>query len=193
MITLEISSNHIRLMETEEGKVVRWASRSLEASVFEGEVVADPQALSAAVNQLMTSSGIRGRNIIASVSGLYSVSRMVMVPVPLGGTAPREAILEAATDVMPLSEDELYLSWQTIATIEGGQQILVVGLPRDMLDSEVQALRAAGLNPRVLDLKTMALARAANRAQALILNIEPTSLPRCGGSIAPNEGTRTNT
>ena len=175
MITLEISSTDIRLMQTEGNRVVRWASRSLEADMFEEEVAVDPQALSAAVKQLMNSSGIEGKNIIASISGLYSVSRIIMVPVPLGGTANREAILDAAMAVMPLSEYELYLSWQTMATIEGGLQVMVVGVPRDVIDSEIQALRAARLNPRVLDLKAMALARAVDREQAIILNIELTS------------------
>ncbi|MBA7658166.1 hypothetical protein ES703_66114 [subsurface metagenome] len=36
-------------------------------------------------------------------------------------------------------------------------------------------MRAAGINPRTLDLKTIALARAVNKEQALILNIEPSS------------------
>ena len=175
MITLEISSTDIRLMEAEKGKVTKWASFSLEPSIFEEGVISDPQALGAAVKQLMTSSGISGRNVTASVGGLYSISRIVMVPTPLGVSVSREAVLEEARGVMPLSEDELYLSWQTITTGEGGQQVLVVGVPRDVIDSEVQALRAAGLNPRVLDLKAMALIRAVNREQALILNIEPTS------------------
>jgi len=48
-------------------------------------------------------------------------------------------------------------------------------MPRDVVDSEMQSLRAAGLNPRILDLKAMALIRAVNRGQALILNIEPSS------------------
>ena len=174
MITLEISSTGIRLMEAEGGRVIRWASRSLEPGMFEEEVISDPLALSAVVKQLMASSGIKGRNVTAAVSGLYSLSRIVVVPNPPGG-ATTQMILEAAREVMPLSEDELYLSWQTIATIEEGQQVLVVGVPRDVLDSEVLALRAAGINPRILDLKTMALVRAVNREQALILNIEPTS------------------
>ena len=175
MITIEISSTGIRLMETEKGRVTKWASLSLEPSLFEGEVISDPQALSAAVKQLMTSSGISGRNVTASVGGLYSISRIVMVPTPLGVSATREAVLEEARGAMPLSEDELYLSWRAIAAGEGGQQVLVVGVPRDVIDSEVRALRAAGINPRVLDLKAMALVRAVNREQALILNIEPTS------------------
>ncbi len=176
MVTIEISSTAIRLMEIEKGRVVKWASLSLEPGMFNGEVISDPKALTAAVRQLMSSSGIKGGNVTASVSGLYSVSRMVMVPTPLGVSASREAILEEARGVLPLSEDELYISWQAVAAGEGGQRILVVGVPKDMIDAEMQALRAAGLNPRVLDLKGMALLRAVNREQALILNIEPTSL-----------------
>ncbi|GAJ20740.1 unnamed protein product, partial [marine sediment metagenome] len=87
----------------------------------------------------------------------------------------REAVLEAARDKMPLSMDELYLSWQTITAGGEAQQVLVVGVPRDVIDAEMQALRAAGINPRTLDLKTIALARAVNKEQALILNIEPSS------------------
>jgi len=173
VVTLEISSTSIRLMEVEKGRVIKWASLSLEPGMFDGEVISDPQALSAAVKQLMSSSGIKGRNVTVSVSGLYSVSRTVTVPTPLGASVTHEAVLEAAREVMPLSEDEQYLSWQTIATGEGGQQVLVVGVPRDAVDNEMQALRAAGLNPRILDLKAMALVRAVNREQALILNIEP--------------------
>ncbi len=175
MITLEISSTDIRLMEVEKGRVIKWASHSLASSVLEEDVVLDSQALSDAVKQLMSSSGIKGRNIIASVSGLYSLSRLVMVPTPLGEAVAQQTVLETARDIMPLTEDELYFLWQTIAPAEGGQQVLVVGMPRDVVDSEVQALRAAGLNPRILDLKAMALIRAVNRGQALILNIEPSS------------------
>jgi len=175
VITIEISSTDIRLMETEGERVVKWASRSLEPDMFEEEVISDPQALSTAVRQLMTSSGIRGRKVIAGVSGLYSISRILIVPNPPRGSITQQTVLEAAREVMPLSEDELYFSWQTVAATEGGQQVLVVGVPRDVIDGEVRALKAAGLNPRILDLKAIALARAVNREQAIILNIEPTS------------------
>ncbi len=176
MVTIEISSTDIKLMEIEEGRVIKWASLSLEPGMFEEEVISDPQALSVAVKQLMESSGIKARNIIASVSGLYSLSRIVTVPNPTGGPATQQAVLEAANEVMPLPEDELYLFWQAIDTIASGQQqVMVIGVPRDVIDSEMQALRAVDLNPRILDLKAMALIRAVHREQALILNIEPTS------------------
>ncbi len=173
MITLEISSTDIRLMETAGERVIRWASRSLEPDIFEEGMISDPGALSAAIKQLMTSSGINGKNVVASISGLYSLSHTVMVPGT--GKVTQQAVLEAAMEVMPLSEDELYFSWHTVGPTEGGQQVMVVGVPRDVIDSEVQALKAIGINPRILDLKAMALARAVNREQALILNIKPSS------------------
>ncbi len=176
IVTLEIDTTAIRLMETSEGRVVKWASLALDPTLFEDGVISDPPALSAAVRQLMDSSGIKARDVIASVSGLYSVSRIVTVSTPPGGgVTTREAVLEAAEEIMPLSVDELYLSWQTIATGEGAQQALVVGVPRDVIDAEMRALRIAGINPRTLDLKAIALARAVNKEQALILNIEPSS------------------
>jgi hypothetical protein len=140
-------------------------------------VISDSGALSTAVKQLMDSSGIKAKDVIASVSGLYSVSRVVAVSNPPGGgITTQEAVLEAAGDIMPLSMDELYLSWQTItAGSEGAQQVLIVGVPRDVIDAEMQALRAAGINSHTLELKTIALARAVNKEQALILNIEPSS------------------
>jgi len=174
IVTLEIGTSAIRLMETSDGRVVKWASLSLAPTIFEDGVISDHQAASTAIKQLMDSSGIKAKDVIASVSGLYSVSRIVAVSNPPGsGVTTREAVLDVARGIMPLSIDELYLSWQAISAGEGAQQVLVVGVPRDMIDAEMQVLRAAGVNTRTLELKTMALARAVNMEQALILNIEP--------------------
>ena len=176
IVTLEIDTSAIRLMEASDGRVVKWASISLDPAIFEDGMISDHQAVSTAIKQLMDSSGIKARDVIASVNGLYSVSRIVAVSSPPGGgVTSREAVLDAARDIMPVSVDELYLSWQTITANEGVQQVLVVGVPRDMIDAEMQVLRAAGINTRTLDLKTMALARAVNMEQALILNIEPSN------------------
>ncbi len=175
VVTIEICSTAIKLMETEGASVTRWATSLLEPGTFNDEILSDPPALSAAVKEFMASNGINSRNVTASVSGLYSLSRIVIVPVQSGGAVTQQAVLERANEVMPFSEDELYLSWQNISAVEGGQQVLVVGIPRDIIDAEVRALKMGGVNPRALDLKAMALARAVNKEQTLILNIEPTT------------------
>jgi len=175
VVTLEIDTTAIRVMETSGRRVIKWASLSLEPTMTEGGVISDPQALGTAVKQVMSSSGIEAKDVIASVSGLYSVNRMLTVANLPGGAATQEAVLAAAEATMPLAMDEIYLAWQTISTSEDGRHLLAVGMPRDVIDAEVRALRAVGINPYLLDLKTMALARAVNKEQALILNIELSS------------------
>ncbi|MFC1953044.1 pilus assembly protein PilM [Chloroflexota bacterium] len=175
MVTLEISTTDIKVMEISGNTIVKWASYSLEPGLFEEEAVTDPQALGAAIRQVMDSNGIRGKKVIASVSSLFSLSRIVPVPVITEHGITEQSVLEKAEEVMPLSEEVMYFFWQNIAPGEGGQQVLITGIPRDILDSEVLTLKSIGLTPRVLDLKTLALARAVNKEQALILNIDKAS------------------
>ncbi len=175
VVTLDIDSSTIRLMESSGGVVRKWASVSLEPGRVEEGIVSDRQALSTAVKQLMASSGIKATRVIASVSGLYSISRIVSVPNPSGGSVPRQVVLDGAREIMPVSEDTLYLSWQAITSEEDPQRVLVTAVPREVIDSEIQSLRATGIHPYQLELKAMALARAVNREQALVLNIEPSS------------------
>ena len=177
VVTLDIDSTAIRLLET-RGKVIKnWASASLESSEAATEEEASPEAepLGSVVKELMNSSGIRARDITASVSGLYSVSRIVPMPIPAPGATMEEAFEDLARETMPLVEDKLYLTWQTIFTGEGEPRALLIGVPRDTIDNEAQSLKAAGVNPSILELKAIALTRAVNREQALILNTEPAS------------------
>ena len=174
-VTLDIDSTTIRLLEVGGGAVRKWASVSLEPDRVEEGVVSDQQTLGTMVKQLMTSSGIKVRKVIASVSGLYSISRILTVSRLPAGLTPHEAVLEMAKEIMPLSGDKLSISWQTITAGEGEQRFLVMGVPRDVIDGEVRSLKAVGLNPHILELKAMALASAVDREQALILNIEPSS------------------
>ncbi len=175
MLTLDINSTEISIVEVDRGRVIRWAKQSLEPGIFDDEVIVDHHALGEAIRKLISSIGVRTRDIIVSVSGLYSLSRVVLVSVPPGGEVSHQAVVDAATEVMPISEDEMYISWQNLGSIEKGQQVLVVSVPRDMIDGEMRAIKIAGINPRVLDLKAMAVTRAVNKDQVLILNVEQTS------------------
>ena len=69
VVTLAIDTTAIRIMEAAGGEVMKWASLSLDPSISEEGVFLDPQALSAAVKQLLDSSGIRaGMSLPASVA-----------------------------------------------------------------------------------------------------------------------------
>jgi len=175
VVTLDADSTAIRILEITGGKVKKWASIPLEVGEVEEGAVSELPDLGTMVKQLMSSSDIKAKKVNVSLSGLYSISRILPMSNLPGGLTTEEAVLEIAKDVMPLSEDRLYLSWQTITAGGGEQNALLVGVPREVIDSEVQSLRAVGINPSVLELKAMALTRVVNKEQAIILNIDPAS------------------
>ncbi|GAI57774.1 unnamed protein product, partial [marine sediment metagenome] len=49
----------------------------------------------------------------------------------------------------------------------------VLGVPRNLIDAVVQTLAEAGVKTYLIDLKPLALARAASRENALIVALEP--------------------
>jgi Tfp pilus assembly PilM family ATPase len=77
---------------------------------------------------------------------------------------------------MPLSLDDLYLSWQVIGEDGGQLRVYLLAVPRDLLDAQVLAIQAAGVRPHLMDLKPLALIRAVNQKDAIIADLEPDSL-----------------
>ena len=175
VVTLDIDSTTIRLLEVSGNRVVRWASGPLEPGIVENGVISDPEGLGIAIRRVKASSGITGRRVAASVSGRYSMSRILSLPAE-SRSISRDAVLHAAKRLMPEPQDDLYLSWMPTASDQGGRQFYVVGVPQNMVDTHVQALRLAGLTPDFLDTKAVALARVVDQPQALIVNIEPAML-----------------
>ena len=53
------------------------------------------------------------------------------------------------------------------------QVYFVVGVPRNLIDAAVQTLKIAGVSPYLMDLRPLALARTANRSDAIVVNLEP--------------------
>ncbi|MFH1926201.1 MAG: pilus assembly protein PilM [Chloroflexota bacterium] len=175
IVTLDINQTGIRIMETRGGMVRSWADVSFEPEEMEQMAKGGKATLGAKVRQLMDSSGIKAKNVIVSISGMYTISRLI----PMSNLPPaptlEESVHELAQEIMPVPTEGLYVFWQVVGTNEGEQQVFILGVPRDVMDDNVRALKSVGLNPQVVELKTMALARAVNKEQALILNIEPTS------------------
>ena len=122
----------------------------------------------------MKSSDIKGKKVVASISGLYSVSRIVNIPEP-NGHSSEEAIGEMAAEMIPLPLDEVYVSWQAVGSNGNGQQALFFGTPTNIIDAEIASLKSAHLKPYGLNIKSMALFKLVDTQQALMVNIEADS------------------
>jgi hypothetical protein len=175
VVTLDISSTGVSIMETRGGVVRRWADASFESEEAEPTGDRGGHDLGVFVKRLMNSSGIKASRVNISISGLYTISRLVPTPSLPPAPTLEESVNEIARDIMPVPREVLYFFWQTLSADEKDSHVFTVGVPRDIIDDKVRALKSAGINTQVIELKTMALARAVGKKEALILNIEPTN------------------
>ncbi|MFC2003140.1 type IV pilus biogenesis protein PilM [Chloroflexota bacterium] len=175
VVTLDISDDSVRLLEIRGGNVYQWASASLEAD--EGEAVSGQSVLGTTIQQLMTSTGIDAKKVMVSFSGLYSINRVLpLSSLPEGPSTGQQVVEEMVGDVMPLPLDELYFSGQRILAGDGGEYIHIFGIPRNVLEKTLRELKSIGIIPHTLEPRSIALTRLINRKQALILNVESTSI-----------------
>ncbi len=171
-VTLSISATSIRLLSVKAGRVKKWGNAPLAPGLVRDGLILQPKAVGAAIDALFKSTKVAKKRVITSLTGLSFTYRILSLP-RMKPALLEEAILRGARKEIPLPLEELYLSWQAIGSRPDELDFFVLGVPRNLVDAVVQTLAEAGVKPRIMDLKPLALARAANRGDALIVALEP--------------------
>ena len=170
--TIDTDDTSVRLLQTEGTRVVRWAAAPLYAETpEEGEAPSLVEA-GPVVRDLLHASAMQNGQVIASMSGLYSVSRILSVPLEEAGAS---GIAELVRGAIP--DEEMQLRFQMLdsaQTVE--RRLLVQGAPASAVDERVAFLRMAGMNPSALELKGIALTRAVGKREAIIAHVERASM-----------------
>ncbi len=172
---LNIETTEARLLVMRGKCPDRWDSIELPAGVIRNGQVVQFDLLGRALDELFTRLHAPRRGLIVALSGQRSVVRLLDLPAVdpkrLDETVRREARRE-----LPLPLEEVYLSWQIIGNHTAPRlQVFTLGVPRETLDACMTGLRAAGLRPRAMDLKPLALARAVHLPDVLIADLEATT------------------
>ncbi len=174
IITLNIEADSVRVLAVKGKTVEKWGSASLEPGVVKDGLVLQPEVLSKAIDKLFADLKLPRKRAVVSVTGLRATFRIITLP-QVKPALLEESIRWEAKAQMPVSLEELYLSWQVIGSRESEQDIFVLGMPREVVDAQMSALANAGIKGRVLDFKPLALARVAGCRDAIVLNLEPDS------------------
>ena len=134
-----------------------------------------PQAAAKVLKASLMDLKASKRNLISAVPGSRSVHRIIRIPVipekMLAETIERKARQEFA---IPIEDTDL--SWQVISQRENHLIIYVLAVPKLIIDQQVAALKEAGIRPRVMDIKPLALSRIASTETAIIVNLEEHSM-----------------
>lgn len=183
VVGLDIGSESIKVSEvrlTKEGIVITGLGiAQTPVGVFQDEVVVDPATLGAAVKALLASSGIKTRKCVSSIEGQNKVVvRVIEVPKmedkelseSMKWEVDRQVPFAATNEIemdyarIPMVEDDL-----NIQTIE----VLLAVVQKDVVESHVAALKAAGLKPYAIDLAPL----ASERSLVEMVPVDPDAVP----------------
>jgi type IV pilus assembly protein PilM len=113
------------------------------------------------VRQVLDRLGVRSRRYVTSVSGRSVIVRQVETP-RLDGDPLRAHISAEADKFIPFGAEEVVLDCQPLDPEGKGQaqQVMLVAVRRSLIADHLGSLKAAGVQPEVIDVDVFALANA---------------------------------
>jgi Tfp pilus assembly protein PilN len=170
LTTLNLSSNIIKYVSAGGNGGVKYGSVSPEGLINNG-LILQPDIIANQLKTIFADKTVAKERVICSVNGLPFSYRLFTMP-KMEPAAFNEAIIREIRKEMPISPDEMYLTWQAYPTEKNEWQVLVAGITRQPVDTLIKTLREAGIPPYYLDLQQLSLARLTTESNAIIVEFE---------------------
>jgi len=170
-VTLMIESQDFRFLSLRRGRIHKWGSVSLQPGQVTSGMVSDPQEVGRLIDETFATEGLNRKNVIVGLCGMRAIPRLLRLP-RLKASLLESAVSREARREMPVSVENLYLSWQVLPGGGEQQRVYLLGVPRELVDAQLRTLEAAGIRPVSMDLKPLALVRAVGQTEAVIACLE---------------------
>ena len=169
VVGLDIGSDSIKVAEAKIAKdgitITGLGIARTPQGVVENEVIIDPKALGTAIKALLAESGIKTKKCVSCVSGASQVVvRVISVP-----KMKREELAETmkweVERHVPFSPKEVVMDFQPLEKAgddpnAAEMEVLLAVAQQQLIDSHVEALFAAGLQPLAIDIEPLAASRS---------------------------------
>jgi hypothetical protein len=167
-VCIDFGLTSLAVVEVSAGRVGKWLSQPLPRDVVRQGDPAEPDALGAQLRQAMSAVGMTARRARVVLADESVVTKVVELP-----RMPRRHLKSAMRYVaereLPLPLDRACWTWALLERTPVGASVCLVGAWQDVVDRVVEAIRAAGLQPEVLEPRSMAIARALGLDHAVVL------------------------
>jgi type IV pilus assembly protein PilM len=132
----------------------------LPPGVMQGHLVRERDVVAATIRRLVRHVGGRRLPVVTALPGPGVMIRRVDVR-GLPGEPLAAAVVRAATAIVPDAAERAVIDFQALGPTrpDGSQEVLLVAARRELVQSFTGAVRAAGLEPRRLDVEPFALDR----------------------------------
>ena len=164
LVGLDIGSSSLKLAEiisNSRGYVLnRFLQLPLPKGIIVDGVLADSNALSLKIKELFRHSGCRGKGIVTSLGGNSVIIKKVTLD-QISETELRDLIHDEAGKYLPFDNmDDVNYDFQILGDNSynpNQMDIIIVAAKKDVVNSYLEAIAAAGLNVMIMDVAPFVL------------------------------------
>jgi Tfp pilus assembly protein PilN len=169
--TIHISSSNIKLMAVKHNSIVKYGVRPLEPGLVRDGRILDTPKVGEAIESLLYSTSVPKNNVIVSVSGLPYTYRVMDFP-QMKPELVQEAMSNNLQTEFTVPLDSLYISWAPVSIKQESVEYFVIAVDRQFVDTIIETIKFAGITDWSLDIRPLALARAAARTDAIVVSLD---------------------
>ncbi len=165
VLGIDIGSGTVKVLEVEaQGsgwRVVNAAVEQMPPGSCRDGVIVNIEDVAHTVRNAVKASGTRATQGITAISGSQVIVRQVQFP-KMPEAALRKSIKYEASKFISAPMEESVVEFEILGDAEepGLMNVMLVAAPRDMVESRVQVLEMAGIEPIAVDVESFALIRA---------------------------------
>lgn len=167
LIGLDIGSSYVRALQLSESgsgyRIEHFAMEPLREGVVVDKTVQDIEAISSAIDRAIKNSGSRSKACAIAVSGPAVFTKTIALPSNLAEADVESQIQIEANQYVPYPLDEVSLDFDVLGPSSRNPDlidILLAASKSENVESRQDALEAAGLVAKVVDVEAFAIANA---------------------------------
>jgi len=172
IVNINISSQSLKITAGSPALIEKWSTLQVTDGLIKDGLILNPEAIGRQIKDYFDNERLSRQNVNVSLTGASYVYRLIRLP-HLPDQRLREAIERATQKEIHLDLADLYIDWDILGEHDGEMEIFVTGMTRRAVESILQALNIADIKPQRIELASLALARAADRSDTLLVNFEP--------------------
>lgn len=164
-VGIDIGSSCIKAVEIEPTargwELINAAVTPTPPDAMREGVIVNLVDVSQAIKSMLREAGIKVTGSICAISGSQVIVRQVQFP-KMPEVVLRKSIKYEASKHISSSMEDSIVEFEILgdATEPGQMNVMLVAAPREMIDSRVNALESAGLEPLAVDVEAFALIRS---------------------------------
>lgn len=169
--TIHISSTNIKLTAMRGNSVRKWNTLPLDPGLVRDGRIMDPPRVGEVIDNLFRSVSVPRNNVTITVSGLPYTYRLIDFP-KMKPNMVEEAMNNNLSSEFTVPIENLDVSWAPVNTKPDSIEYFVIAVDRQYVNAIIETAKFARINYWSLDIRPLALARAAAQKNAIIVSLD---------------------